>query len=220
MEMTYKIISGQYELGTEDQQSEFKMLLGEDNIQYKFDLYFHWYNIVHELGHCVVDSQKINMSDVQEEMFVNEFAVAYWKHIGAEKQMKELEDILNGINANMASPVPCDIGFAEYYESIWGTKVLDNVMLYGYFQLKSVLEALTGKKDLKTVLNSIDINLNSNISMSKYEDTICAKNAYKVLENVVTNINKLDISPIQVVLELVDDPMIQCAQQCEQIPLC
>ncbi len=213
--MTYKIISGQYELGTEDQQAEFKMLLGEDNIEYKFDLYFHWYNIVHEFGHCVVDLQKINMSNVQEEMFVNEFAVAYWKHIGAETQMKELEDLLNGINANIPSPVPCDISFTEYYESIWGPEVLDNVMLYGYFQLNSVLEALKGKKDFKAVLNSIDIDLSSNICMSKYEDTICAKNAYKVLDNVVANINKLDISPIQVVLELVDNPMIQCAQQCD-----
>ena len=69
--MTYKIISGQYGSGIEDQQAGYKMLFWEDNIQYKFDLYFHWYNIIHELGHCVVDTQKINMSKVQEEMFVN-----------------------------------------------------------------------------------------------------------------------------------------------------
>ncbi len=213
--MIYKIISGQYEAGTEDQQAGYKMLFGEDNIQYKFDLYFHWYNIVHELGHCVVDTQKINMSKVREEIFVNEFAVAYWAHVGAETQLKELENILNGIIANMDSPVPCNISFAEYYESIWGTKVLNNVMLYGYFQLNSVLEALKRKKAFKTVLNSIDIDLNSNISMSKYEGTICAKNAYKVLDNSVANINKLDINPIQVNIELVDNPMIQCAQKCD-----
>ncbi len=211
----YKIISGQYELGTEDQQSEFKMLLGEDNIQYKFDLYFHWYNIVHELGHCLVDSQQINMSDVKEEMFVNEFAVAYWKYIGAEVQINELEDMLNRIHANIESPVPYDIGLVEYYESIWKTEVIDNVMVYGYFQLISVLEALKVKKDFKTVLNSIGIDLNSNIIMSKYEGAICAANAYKVLDNAVANINELDINPIQVILELVENPTIQCAQQCE-----
>ena len=53
------------------------------------------------------------------------------------------------------------------------------------------------------------------ISMSKYEDTISSENAYKVLDNAVANINKLDIRPIQVVLELVENPTIQCAQQCE-----
>src|SRR5690606_30690673 len=76
-------------------------LFGEDNIQYKFDLYFHWYNIVHELGHCVVDAQKINMSKVQEEMFVNEFAVAYWKYIGAESQIKELAEIMGISHQNV-----------------------------------------------------------------------------------------------------------------------
>ncbi len=215
MLMTYKIISGQYESGTEEQQAGYKMLFGEDDIQYKFDLYFHWYNIVHELGHCVVDAQEINMSKVQEEMFVNEFAVAYWKHIGVEARLKELEYILKGIIAHIDSPVPSDMSFVEYYESIWGTEVLNNVMLYGYFQLNSVLEALKNNKDFKSVLRIIDIDLDSNVSMSKCEGTICAKNAYKVLDNAVANINKLDINPIQVSIELVDNPMIQCAQQCE-----
>ena len=213
--MTYTIISGQYEFGTEDQQSDFKMLLGEDNIQHKFDLYFHWYNIVHELGHCVVDSQQIHMSGVQEEMFVNEFAVAYWNYIGAEARLNELEDMLNGIHTSIPSPVPHDMSLAEYYESIWETEILDNVMVYGYFQLNSVLEALKAKKDFKTVLNSIGIDLNRDIVMSKYEDAICAENAHKVFDQAVANIRKLDIRPIQVVLELVENPTIQCAQTCE-----
>lgn len=212
--MAYKIISGQYESGTQDQQAGYKMLFGEDNIQFKFDLYFHWYNIVHELGHCVVDAQKINMSKVQEEMFVNEFAVAYWMYTGAKAQINALEDILNSIIAHIDSPVPCGISFAEYYENIWGTEALNNVMIYGYFQLNSVLEAIKGKKDFKTVLKSIDIDWNDNILMSKYEGEICAKSAYKVLDHAVANINKLDIKPIQVCIELVDNPMIQCAQQC------
>lgn len=213
--MSYKIISGQYELGTEEQQAGYKMLFGEDNIQYKFDLYFHWYNIVHELGHCVLDAKNISMSKVQEEMFANEFAVAYWKYIGEETRIIELENILKEIITNIPSPVPSDISFVEYYESIWGTELLNNVMLYGYFQLNSVLEAIKCNKDFRTVLKSIAIELNSNTVMSMHDGTICAENSYKVLENAVANINKLDISPIQVRIEIVDNPMIQCAQQCE-----
>lgn len=212
--MVYKIISGQYELGTEEQQAGYKMLFGEDNIQYKFDLYFHWYNIVHELGHCVVDVQNISMSKVQEEMFANEFAVAYWKYIGEEKRIKELENILKGIISNIDSPVPSDISFVEYYESIWGTELLNNVMLYGYFQLNSVLEAINENKDFKAVLESIDIELNCNKSMTGYDGIICAENSYKVLNSAVANINELDINKIQVSIEIVDNPMIQCAQQC------
>ena len=215
--MTYKIISGQYEAGTQEQQAGYRMLFGEENIQYKFDLYFHWYNIVHELGHCVADAQKMNMSHVQEEMLVNEFAVAYWKYVGAEAQLKELEAMLKGIIANLNCPVPSNIGFAEYYESVWGTEVLNNVVLYGYFQLNSVLEALNGKKDLKTILKSMNIDWNSDIVMSKYEGAVCAQNAYRVLDNAVANINKLGIETIQVSIELVDNPMIQCAQQCGEL---
>lgn len=215
IKMEYKIISGQYELGTEEQQAGYKMLFGEDNIQYKFDLYFHWYNIIHELGHCVVDVQHISMSKVQEEMFANEFAVAYWKHIGEEMRIKELETILEGIMANMASPVPSDSSFVEYYEIIWGTELLNNVMLYGYFQLNSVLEAIKCNKDFRKVLKSVNIELNCNKGMAGYDGIICAENSYKVLDNAVANINELDINKIQVSIELVENPMIQCAQQCE-----
>lgn len=211
-DMSYKIISGQYELGTKEQQAGYKMLFGEENIQYKFDLYFHWYNIVHEVGHCVIDAQEISMSRVQEEMFVNEFAVAYWKHIGEENRIRELENMLKEIMANIPSPVPNDVSFAEYYESIWGEEVFNNVMLYGYFQLNSVMEAIKGNKDLKTVLESIGIDLKSDVVMSMYDGAICAESANRVLSNVVTNINKLDINPIQISIELVDNPMIQCAQ--------
>lgn len=210
--MSYKIISGQYELGTEEQQAGYKMLFGEDNIQYKFDLYFHWYNIVHEIGHCVVDAQEISMSRVQEEMFVNEFAVAYWKHIGEENRIKELENMLKEIMDNIPSPVPSNVGFEEYYESIWGEEVFNNVMLYGYFQLNSVMEAIKCDRDFRTVLEFIGIELKNNVVISMYDGVICAENANKVLNNVVTNINKLVLNPIQVSIELVDNPMIQCAQ--------
>ena len=213
--MAYKIISGQYERGTEEQQNGYKMLFGEDNIQYKFDLYFHWYNIIHELGHCVVDVQKISMTNVQEEMFANEFAVAYWKYIGKETQLKELEQMLKEIIAHIPSPVPDDIGFVEYYESIWGTEALTDVMTYGYLQLNSVLEAIKCGKDFSTVLKAVDVEMDHNASMDIYDGAICAENASKILSSAVANINKFLATPLQVRIELVDNPMIQCAQQDE-----
>ncbi|MDF2588114.1 MAG: hypothetical protein K0S41_1955 [Anaerocolumna sp.] len=48
--MEYKIISGRYETGTEEQQKGYNQLFGDERIQEKFDLYFHWFNIVHEIG--------------------------------------------------------------------------------------------------------------------------------------------------------------------------
>ena len=77
--MLYKIISGRYETGTREQQQAFAQLFGNENIQSRFDLYFHWYSVIHELGHCLVDFCEISMDPVQEELYVNSFAVAYWK---------------------------------------------------------------------------------------------------------------------------------------------
>ena len=210
--MKYKIISGQYELGTEEQQNGYKMLFGENNIQHKFDLYFHWYNVVHELGHCIVEAQKVTMTPVQEEMFVNEFAVAYWRYLGKEAQLEELEHLLQEILAKIPSPVPKDRSFTEYYESIWGTDTLTGVMVYGYLQFYSVLEAIKHGRNFPTVLNSIGIEIGNGAAMDSYDGTICAQNTSFVLHSAVSNMNKFLPSPLQVCVELVENPMVQCAQ--------
>lgn len=77
--MQYKIISGKYETGTMEQKQSYCQLFGEDDIEFKFDLYFHWYNLIHELGHCMVDINHVTMNKVDEELYVNKFAVAYWR---------------------------------------------------------------------------------------------------------------------------------------------
>ena len=210
--MKYKIISGQYELGTEEQQNGYKMLFGENNIQHKFDLYFHWYNVVHELGHCIVEAQKVTMTPVQEEMFVNEFAVAYWRYLGKEAQLEELEHLLQEILAKIPSPVPKDRSFTEYYESIWETDTLTDVMVYGYLQFYSVLEAIKHGRNFPTVLSSIGIEIRNGAAMDSYDSTICAQNTSFVLHSAVSNMNKFLPSPLQVCVELVENPMVQCAQ--------
>ncbi len=67
--MIYRIISERYETGTQKQRQGFDQLFGNKNIQFRFDLYFHWYNVIHELFHCLVSSRKISMNPVQEELF-------------------------------------------------------------------------------------------------------------------------------------------------------
>ena len=212
----YKIISGQYETGTAEQQEGYKQLFGEENIQYKFDLYFHWYNIIHELGHCLIDvrdiRQELNLSNVREEMLVNEFAVAYWNYIGRGDRIKELETVLNDILANIPSPVPDGMEFTEYFESIWGTELLNNVAVYGYFQLNSVLEAIRLNKDFREILKLMNIDMGEDVDMDTYDGAVDAQNAHKVLSVALRNLSKLGITSLNVSLELTDNPMIQCAQ--------
>lgn len=212
--MNYKIMSGRYETGTEEQKSGYRFLFGEDNIQYKFDLYFHWYNLVHEVGHCIVEKYGKHMSKVEEEMYVNEFAVAYYRHVGEINRLSKLERILKEIIDKVPSPVPQGQTFTSYFESIWGTEAINNVMTYGFFQLNSVLEAMKKDKDLNTVTRVLGVTLSESETVGCSEE-ISSTNAEIFLKTAIENLKLLGLDVPEISLELVDNPMIQCAQNAE-----
>ena len=207
----YKVISGRFETGNEEEQMGYKQLFGEDNIQYKFDLYFHWYNLVHELGHCLVEKYGVKLSKVQEEMFVNEFAVGYYRYIGESDRLKKLETFLEGVIDKVPSPVPDGQTFTEFYESIWGSETLMNVMLYGYFQLNSVLEAMKREKNFTDVAGTFGVTIKQT-EVKECKEEIVSANAEIFLDTAIKNLNALGFDVPEVTLELVDNPMIQCAQ--------
>ena len=113
--MLYKIISGRYETGTQEQQQGFAQLFGNENIQFHFELYFHWYNVIHELGHCLVSSRKVSMNPVQEELYANSFAVAYWKMADANGNLQKLREMITEVLNQIPSPVPPDTDFAAFF---------------------------------------------------------------------------------------------------------
>lgn len=209
--MKYKIISGKYETGNEEQQMGYKMLLGEDNIQYKFDLYFHWYNLVHEMGHCLVEKYGLKLSKVQEEMYVNELAVAYYRYIEETDRLGDLKTMLTTVIEHMPSPVPDGESFTSFFESIWGTEELMNVMTYGYFQLNSVLEAMKAGRDFSDVISDLGVTIRS-ADVKECNEDIVSSNAEKFLAVAIDNLNAFGLEVPEISLELVDNPMIQCAQ--------
>nr|WP_289766336.1 hypothetical protein [uncultured Acetatifactor sp.] len=210
--MEHRIISGQYELGTEEQQAGYRQLFGEEDIQYKFDLYFHWYNIVHELGHCLLEDWGIEMPDVQEEMYVNEFAVAYWMQADGGERMGELRRLLETVTDALPPIVPADMGFEEYFEKIWGTDQLNNAVTYGYFQLNSVQKAMEKCADLSAVLEKSGIEADLTASVEAYRGEVSAAHAQDVLECAVANLKRLNLSVPQIRVELVENPLIQCCR--------
>ncbi len=210
--LEHRIISGQYELGTEEQQAGYRQLFGEEDIQYKFDLYFHWYNIVHELGHCLLEDWGIEMPDVQEEMYVNEFAVAYWMQADGGERMGELRRLLETVTDALPPIVPADMGFEEYFEKIWGTDQLNNAVTYGYFQLNSVRKAMEKCADLSAVLEKSGIEADLTASVEAYRGEVSAAHAQDVLECAVANLKRLNLSVPQIRVELVENPLIQCCR--------
>lgn len=210
--MNYIIYSGQFEKGTQEQQAVFRQLLGSQNAQYKFDLYFHWYNIIHEYGHCLCDHYNSDIIGLKQEFLVNRFAVSIWQYAGYEQELNELQKMINETLQRMKNPVPDHMSFIEYYEQIWGTEELMQVPIYGYFQFKSVQMGLENREDLETVLTEMGIRKeigNQSLTNKKYQ--ISADTAKEALHDIRYLLYGLGIEQPLVDIELVDDPSIQCA---------
>ena len=204
-------MSGKFETGSEEQKMGYAMLLGQENIQYKFDLYFHWYNLVHEMGHCVVEACGKQLSPLMEEMFVNEFAVGYYRLIRDDERLGELQAMLQAAVDNIPSPVPEGESFEEYYSRIWGTEELMSVMVYGYLQLNSVLLALKNDKPFGEILAELGLTLKS-CETSRCELPIASENAEAFLASARENLIRLGVDVPEIRIQLLDDPMIQCAR--------
>lgn len=217
--MDYKITTGCLERGTDEQKKPFVMMLG-NNAQYKFDLYFHWYNIVHEYGHCLLDFHKHDSNGIRQEMLVNQFAVSYWKTRGFHDTLVELRAMLEATLANFPCPVPEGEDFIGWYEKIWNTELLMSVPVYGYLQFKSVLMALDEMPDLSDWLEKVgikDFSLPENNTFQKMQiDTypIEAATAPKVLADLMTFFEVAGISHPEVCLELVEDPSQHFCRPC------
>lgn len=210
--MSYIIYSGQFENGTLEQQAVFEQLLGAQNTQYKFDFYFHWYNIIHEYGHCLCSHYDSGTIGLKQEFLVNRFAVSIWQYLGYEQELKKLEIMMNEILQTIEDPVPSCMSFTEYYEQIWKTKEITQVPIYGYFQFMSVRMALENREALENVLMEMGIYKkieNQSLNYKKYQ--ISADTAKEVLHDVCQLLDRLGIDQPQVDVELVDDPSIQCA---------
>ena len=210
--MSYTIMSGKFETGSEEQKMGYAMLFGQENIQYKFDLYFHWYNLVHEVGHCVVEACGKQMSPLMEEMFVNEFAVGYYRFVGDDERLSDLQAMLQASVDNMPSPVPEGESFEEYYSRIWGTDELMSVMVYGYLQLNSVLMALKKDKPFGEILAELGLSVSDEAELSRCELDVVSENAEAFLNSARENLIRLGVDVPEIRLQLLDDPMVQCAR--------
>ncbi len=209
--MKYIIISGKYETGNEEQKMGYRQLFGEADIQRKFDLYFHWYNLIHETGHCLVERYGVEKSKVQEEMYVNEFAVSYYRFVGESEKLDELKVNLQSVIDQVPCPIPEGQTFISFFESIWGTEQLMNVMLYGYFQLNSVLEALKKDRSFEDVVSEMGVEV-KRAEIKKCGESVEASSAEAFLDTAIENLKACGLDVPEIKLELVDNPMIQCAQ--------
>ncbi len=75
------------------------------------------------------------------------------------------------------------------------------------------VEAMKCEDDLADLLQAVGVNVMQNIKLEKYQGTIQAENARKVLNTCVNNLQTIGIGNLEVTLELVDNPAVHCANK-------
>ena len=214
--LDYKIFTGQYEKGNAEQQEAFKLFFGADDVQNKFDFYFHWYNVAHEYSHCILDFYGKSVGRVQEEILANKFAVKYWKSVGFADELAKLKVLLEERLSTFTNPVPEGKTFEEWYTEIWGSSKLMDVSVYGYLQFKSVLIAMEDEGDLESWFAAVGINgftCPKDYKSSKYPVT--ADSAVKYLNDLQNFFKKAEFKVPNVGLTLTDNPMTHFSQKME-----
>lgn len=188
----YLVTTARYNQGTKEDQINVETALGKENTEERFEIYFQWYNVIHELGHGVkLYNSNIKISSAEEEQLVNDFAVAYWLHYGEEEKLKELEDIVNYAAENIKSDAKEGQSYMEFAESNWNKSSFFTFNNYGWFQFSSVKESLKNKKTLEEVLKEMEIE---NIEIPSKEtleyDEITEEVSTKIINDAVENFNE------------------------------
>jgi hypothetical protein len=124
------------------------------------------------------------MDKVDEELFVNRFAVSYWGTVDACNNLSKLQSMIENILENMPILIPKDKSFREFFKGIWGTEQMNSVMLYGYFQLACVAEAFKESITIDDVLAEVGYeNINMTL-IEKYSEEVSSENCIKVLKKM------------------------------------
>jgi len=158
LEPVVVIINGLYGEGTEEQNAMIHNLLGGAQARDRFELYFQWYNTIHELGHAITihhgtyDPNRMEETRhmVDEEMLVNSFAIAFWMHYGEPEKIYALEEMVDYVLSNLTPPVE-NISHLDFMRQAINEGRFQEVFTfetYGWFQYSMVRDILHNRDSL------------------------------------------------------------------------
>ena len=160
-------------------------LFGE-NAEYNYEIYFHWYNVLHELGHAIMMFNALSRPHpAEEEQLVNNFAYAYWKYYGEQKKLNSLCSIVDETIHRFSTPTHNNESYLDYAKNMWGTEALFTFNNYGWFQFSSVHAAIADAPNLEQALNRM---CSAKVSPKKAEILkyeICDQMAAQVVADAV-----------------------------------
>ena len=210
--MDYLIVSGKYEKGNEEQKLGFIQLWGDEDIQGIFDLYFHWFNLIHELGHALLRFQGIEMNSVEEEVFVNCFAVQYWKSVDKTGRIDEINKISSKVVSRLSSVLPADVDFYSFYNALWETEDMFKTMVYGPFQMLCTQKAFGSTKSLETLLGEIGYQGLNFEALRLQEVDLAITEPTQIIEGCLENLKSIGCKTPVIGFEYSDNPEHQYCQ--------
>ena len=149
-----KITTGLYRSAPPEDREMLKGLFGEE-AEYDYEIYFHWYNVIHELGHAIL---RFNLPELphpaDEEQLVNNFAVAYWRHYGEKEKLENLQSIVCETLQRFSAPTQ-DKSYIQFAKENWDTDELSSFNNYGWFQFSCVNAAILNPLSLDEVLREM-----------------------------------------------------------------
>lgn len=212
-EYKVEIITGQYITAPLEQKLMIKNLLGED-VEYHFEIYFHWYNMIHELGHAVLEYNCPNRPHpADEEQWVNNFAIAYWRHYGEIEKLETLRSIVHEALSKFIVPTDNNKNHLDYAKEQWGKEELYSFNNYGWFQFRCVEQSISQQLSLEQVLRDMGL---TNIQWQKemlLEYKVDERMPYQVIEDAQHLLYSWGISlPKEISVVLSDDPNCHMCQ--------
>ena len=142
--------------------SNVRTAMGEENTEERFRLYFQYYNVIHELGHGLLQyNQGTDLPIAEEEQLVNDFAVAYWNYYGEPEKMDELYDIVTYAVEHVGDNTQNGVDYMELAKANSDhssfSKEFFNFNDYGWFQFSSVKHSIEQNKSLEDVLKEMGL---------------------------------------------------------------
>lgn len=179
-EYKLKITTGQYQHASSEDKQTLTAMFGE-NFSRSFEIYFHWYNIIHELGHAIIlFNLPSRPHPVDEEQLVNNFAYAYWKRFGEQEKLHDLVSIVCETLKRFANPSKNSEDHIDFAKSNWDNEEFFSFNNYAWFQFSCVNTAINIAENLDAALGKI-----CTIAASPSKDIILK---YEISEQMPVNV--------------------------------
>ena len=158
-EESFVITTGRYGHGTVEDNAIADQIYGPKDTQDRFNTYFNWYNIVHEIGHgAIMANSDLKLDPVDEEQLVNDFAVSFWSYYGEEGMIEYLGEIVEYALDTLDRPVAEGVSHMQFGRDNWGKPEIYTFNNYGWFQYSCVKYSLNNVRPLEEVLAEMGIN--------------------------------------------------------------